>query len=109
MLTAFLSTRRRGAAVMIGIARPDAVIPLPAITIPRMERRILGSLYGSVRPDRDFAAILSLYAQGRLPLDRLISHRIPLERAQAGLELVRTGRAVRAVLDLDWAGEGVAA
>jgi Zn-dependent alcohol dehydrogenase len=106
MLAAFLSTRKRGAAVLIGIARADALIPLPVITIPRMERRILGSLYGSVRPERDFVAILRLYAEGRLPLDRLISHRLPLARAQEGLDLVRTGRAVRAVLE---PGDGAAA
>ncbi len=100
MLAAFLSTRRRGAAVLIGIARADAVIPLPALTIPRMERRILGSLCGSVRPERDFPAILRLHAEGRLPLERLISHRLPLDRAQEGLDLVRNGEAVRAVLDL---------
>jgi Zn-dependent alcohol dehydrogenase len=100
MLAAFLSTRRRGAAVLIGISRPDAVVPLPAATVPRMERRVLGSFYGSVRPERDFAAILRLYGEGRLPLDRLISHRLPLEEAPAGLELVRTGGAVRAVLDM---------
>src|SRR5207244_12841238 len=106
MLAAFLSTRRRGAAVLIGIARADATLPLPALTIPRMERRILGSLYGSIRPDRDFPAILDLYASGRLPLERLISHHLPLERAQEGLDLVRSGQAVRVVLELDGAEPG---
>jgi len=100
MLAAFLSTRRRGAAVLIGISRPDAIIPLPAQSIPRTERRIMGSAYGSVRPERDFAAILRLHADGRLPLDRLISHRMTLEQAPEAMDLVRTGRAVRAVLDL---------
>jgi Zn-dependent alcohol dehydrogenase len=71
-----------------------------------MERRVIGSVYGSVRPERDFAAILRLHAEGRLPLDRLISHRLPLERAPEALDLVRTGRAVRAVLEMD---EGAAA
>ena len=47
METAFLSTRQRGAAVLIGIPRADAVLELPALTIPRMERRVLGSIYGS--------------------------------------------------------------
>ncbi len=108
MLAAFLSTRRRGAAVLIGISRPDAVIPLPALSIPRMERRIMGSAYGSVRPERDFAAILRLHADGRLPLDRLISHRMTLEQAPQGMDLVRNGQAVRAVLHLD-GGEGAAA
>ena len=35
MLAAFLSTRPRGAAVLIGIPREDAVLPLPALSIPR--------------------------------------------------------------------------
>ena len=98
MLAAFLSTRPRGAAVLIGIGRADAVLQLPAIQIPRAERRILGSAYGSVRPERDFPVILQLYASGRLPLDRLISHRLPLQSAQQALDLVRDGSAVRAVL-----------
>jgi Zn-dependent alcohol dehydrogenase len=101
MLAAFLSTRPRGAAVLIGIGRADAVLSLPAIQIPRAERRILGSAYGSVKPQRDFPTILHLYEEGRLPLDRLITHRLPLEAAQDALDLVRTGRAVRAVLTLD--------
>jgi Zn-dependent alcohol dehydrogenase len=98
MLAAFLSCRKRGAAVLIGISRSDATLPLPAVEIPRSERRILGSAYGSVRPERDFPNILRLHAEGRLPLDRLVTHRMPLSGTAEALELVRTGRAVRAVL-----------
>ena len=61
MQAAFLSTRARGAAVLIGIPRADAVLSLPAATIPRMERRILGSIYGSSKPERDFPHTLELY------------------------------------------------
>ncbi|HEY8677034.1 MAG TPA: alcohol dehydrogenase catalytic domain-containing protein [Candidatus Dormibacteraeota bacterium] len=104
MLAAFLSTRPRGAAVLIGISRSDAVLSLPAVSIPRAERRILGSAYGSIRPHRDFPTILRLHAQGRLPLDRLITHRLPLQSAQQALDLVRTGVAVRSVLTLDGSG-----
>ncbi len=100
MLAAFLSTRAHGAAVLIGIPREDAVLPLPALSIPRMERRVLGSIYGSSRPERDFALTLDLYRRGRLPLDRLISHRLPLEQVGDAFELMRSGAALRAVLDL---------
>ncbi len=100
MLAAFLSTRNRGAAVLIGIPREDAVLALPALSIPRMERRILGSIYGSSRPERDFLTILDLYRRGRLPLDRLISHRLPLERIDEAFALMHAGEARRAVLDL---------
>ncbi len=97
-LSAFLSTRKRGAAVVIGIPAQDAVIPIPALSIPRMERRILGSLYGSASPRRDFPLILDLFMRGRLPLDKLISHRLRLDEAQHAMDLVKDGAAVRAVL-----------
>jgi alcohol dehydrogenase len=100
MLAAFLSTRPHGAAVLIGIPREDAVLSLPALSIPRLERRVLGSIYGSSRPERDFALILGLYRRGRLPLDRLISHRLPLEQVERAFELLREGTALRTVLDL---------
>jgi alcohol dehydrogenase len=100
MLAAFLSTRPHGAAVLIGIPREDAVLSLPALSIPRLERRVLGSIYGSSRPGRDFALTLDLYRRGRLPLDKLVSHRLPLEEVGRALELLRSGSALRAVLDL---------
>ena len=100
METAFLSTRNRGAAVLIGIPRPNATLSLPAVTIPRMERRVLGSIYGSTKPERDFPHTLDLYREGRLPIDRLISHRLPLEEAERGFELMHSGDAVRVVLEL---------
>src|SRR5207245_1120977 len=99
-LSAVLGALAIGARRGIGIARGDAMLTLPAIEIPRSERRILGSAYGSARPERDFPRILQLYAEGRLPLDRLISHRMPLAETAAAIDLVRMGTAVRAVLQL---------
>lgn len=100
MLAAFLATRARGAAVLIGIPREDSVVSLPALSVPRMERRVLGSIYGSSRPERDFGKTLDLYRAGRLPLDRLVSHRLPLDEIERGFELMKTGKALRVVLDL---------
>ena len=99
MLAAVLSTRSRGAAVLIGIPRADTVVPLPALTIPRMERRVLGSIYGSARPERDFPKILDVYLSGRLPLDRLVSHRLPLEDVDGAFALMNSSEALRVVLD----------
>ena len=44
MRAAFLSTRPRGAAVLIGIPHADAVLTLPALSIPRRELRVMGSV-----------------------------------------------------------------
>jgi alcohol dehydrogenase len=100
MQAAFLSTRKRGAAVLIGIPRADAVLSIPALTIPRMERRILGSIYGSTKPERDFPRTLDLYRDGRLPIDRLVSHRLPLDGAERAFELMHSGDAIRVVLEM---------
>lgn len=97
---AVLSTRARGAAVLIGIPAADAVLTLPALPFPRMERRVLGSIYGSAYPPRDFPLILDLHRQGRLPLERLISHRLPLEDVNAAFDLMAEGGARRVLLDL---------
>ena len=64
---AFLSTRPRGATVLLGIPRADAELVLPALSIPRMERRILGSIYGSARPDRDIPMMLEALSRRSAP------------------------------------------
>jgi Zn-dependent alcohol dehydrogenase len=99
MLAAVLATRARGAAVLIGIPRADTVVPLPALAMPRLERRVLGSIYGSARPERDFPAIIDVYRSGRLPLDRLVSHRLPLGAVERAFELMNSGEALRVVLE----------
>jgi Zn-dependent alcohol dehydrogenase len=44
--------------------------------------------------------ILDAYRRGRLPLDALISHRLGLDRIEEAFALLKSGSALRAVLDL---------
>ena len=99
MKAAVLSTRNRGAAVLIGIPREDVMLSVPARSIPRMERRIIGSIYGSALPERDFLTTLDVYRSGRLPLERLVSHRLPLEDVASAFDLMLAGEALRVILD----------
>jgi Zn-dependent alcohol dehydrogenase len=75
-------------------------VTLPALSIPRMERRVLGSIYGSSYPPQVFPQILDLHRQGRLPLERLISHRLPLDQVNEAFDLMAQGSARRVLLDL---------
>jgi alcohol dehydrogenase len=45
--------------------------------------------------------ILDLYRRGRLPLDRLVSHTLPLEQIGEAFALLRNGEAKRVVIDLE--------
>ncbi len=96
----YLSTRARGAAVLISILHPDAIVSFPALSFPRMERRVIGSIYGSAFPPHDFPLILDLHRQGRLPLEKLISHRLKLDQVNDAFELMQQGAARRVLLDL---------
>jgi Zn-dependent alcohol dehydrogenase len=89
--------------VLIGIPPAEATLSLPASQMVRTERRVLGSVYGSARPERDFPPLLDLYLRGRLALDRLISARLPLEDVERAFDALRGARGTRFVLDLDGA------
>ena len=99
MEAAFLSTRPRGTAVLIGIPRADAVLSLPATTIPRMERRIVGSIYGSSKPERDFPETLALYREGSCRSIDSSRTGCRSRRRSAGSSSCSRGTRVRVVLE----------
>ncbi|HZD66852.1 MAG TPA: hypothetical protein VE152_12200, partial [Acidimicrobiales bacterium] len=74
---------------------------LPMLLVPRMERRVVGSIYGSSRPERDFRLILELYRRGRLPLDKLISSRFSLDTLGAAVDQLRQGGGLRPIVYMD--------
>lgn len=96
----FLATRARGAAVLVGIPSADAIVTFPALPFPRKERRILGSEYGSAYPPHMFPLLLDLHRRGQLPLERLVSHRVPLAEVGSALQGLRDGATRRTLLDL---------
>jgi S-(hydroxymethyl)glutathione dehydrogenase/alcohol dehydrogenase len=100
MAAAYDIAARGGMVVYIGIARDGAELALPATRLPREEKIVTGSFYGGARPLIDFPQILRLYREGRVMLDELISARLPLAAINQGFEQVRSGEAVRVVLEL---------
>ena len=64
------------------------------------EKRITRSSYGGARPARDFPWLASLYLEGKLRLDELITMRVPLDRINEGFDAMRTGEGIRTVVQL---------
>lgn len=63
-------------------------------------KQIRGSWGGESQPDTDIPRLAELYRNGRLPLERLISHRYPLEQVNSALEALEEGALGRGLIEL---------
>ncbi len=63
------AVRRGGTVVMVGSPHPLMKLTLPAVDF-HLEKRLIGSLYGSSNPGRDIPWILDLYERGLINLER---------------------------------------
>jgi S-(hydroxymethyl)glutathione dehydrogenase / alcohol dehydrogenase len=64
------------------------------------EKKLLGCVFGSANPHREVPRMLSLWQQGRLDLEGMISFRRPLEEINEGFDDMRAGHGIRTVLTL---------
>ncbi|HZH45491.1 MAG TPA: S-(hydroxymethyl)glutathione dehydrogenase/class III alcohol dehydrogenase [Roseococcus sp.] len=86
-----------GVSTIIGVAAAGAEIstrPFQLVT----GRRWQGSAFGGARGRTDVPKIVDWYMQGRIEIDSLITHTLPLERINEGFELMARGESIRAVV-----------
>jgi S-(hydroxymethyl)glutathione dehydrogenase/alcohol dehydrogenase len=62
-----------------------------------MGRKLVSNSAGNTKVRRDVPKIVDWYMDGKIMLDPLISHLLPFERLNDGLELMRRGQAIRPV------------
>lgn len=97
---AYRIARRGGSTVTVGLPPPDAVLPLNALSLVAEERSLKGSYIGTAVPSRDLPRYVALFQRGRLPVDRLLTHRLALHGINEGFDRLREGRAVRQVVTM---------
>ena len=95
---AFRATRRGGTTVGMGLPHPSRTLTLPALAFAGEGRTLIGSYMGSSAPQRDVPRYIALWRAGRLPVDRLQSDAMPLDRINEAFEALAAGAAVRQVL-----------
>jgi len=66
-----------------------------------MEKRLQGTAMGSNQFRLDMPRLVDFYLSGRLHLDELIFHRIPLEDVNEAMENLRGGAVARQVFLFD--------
>lgn len=96
---AYRITRRGGTTVTAGLPHPSATFALPQTHLVAEERTVKGSYIGTCVPSRDLPRYVALYRQGRLPVDKLLTHRLRLDDINAGFDRLREGKAIRQVVE----------
>jgi alcohol dehydrogenase len=98
---AYDSTRRGGTTVTVGLPAPSQMLEIPAVSLTAEERTLRGSYLGSSSPAEMLPKLFAYWQEGRLPLEKLISHRLRLDQINEGFDRLHDGSAVRQIIEFD--------
>lgn len=86
-----------GQSFIIGVAAAGQEIatrPFQLVT----GREWKGSAFGGARGRTDVPTIVDWYMDGKIKIDELITHTLPLERINEGFDLMKSGESIRSVV-----------
>jgi len=98
MNQALNGVRAGGTAVVMGMHALKEEVPISAAALIAQNKRLLGSFAGSSRPLVDLPKLVELYRGGKLPVDKLITHRYSLNQVNQAFADLESGKLARGVL-----------
>ena len=87
-----------GTCVAVGVPPATAELNVPITHLTHVDRGVIGSRYGSARPQHDIPLLVDLYLRGQLKLDELVTRTYPLEGFETVLADMHDGKLARGVL-----------
>lgn len=96
---AYELTAAQGRTILVGVPRHDEKITIHSLPL-HFDKVLTGCEGGHTDPRADIPRYLRLYQSGKLPLQKLITHRLPLERINEALDTVRGGEAGRVIVEM---------
>src|ERR1700710_659242 len=97
---AFYARDLAGTVVLVGVPTPDMQLEMPLVDFFSRGGALKSSWYGDCLPTRDFPTLISLYMQGRLPLEKFVSGRIGLDGIEDAFHKMHAGEVLRSVVIL---------
>lgn len=97
---AFYARDLAGTVVLVGVPTPDMKLEMPLVDFFSRGGSLKSSWYGDCLPERDFPTLISLYLQGRLPLEKFVSERIALDQVEDAFHKMHAGEVLRSVVVL---------
>ena len=97
---AFYARDLAGTVVLVGVPTPDMRIDMPLVDFFSRGGTLKSAWYGDCLPERDFPTLISLYLQGRLPLEKFVTERIGLDGIEEAFHKMHAGEVLRSVVIL---------
>ncbi|WP_204869996.1 MULTISPECIES: S-(hydroxymethyl)mycothiol dehydrogenase [Nocardiaceae] len=97
---AFYARDLAGTVVLVGVPTPTMTLEMPLVDFFSRGGALKSSWYGDCLPERDFPTLISMYLQGRLPLDKFVSERIGLHDIEEAFDKMHAGEVLRSVVML---------
>ena len=97
---AYEAARRGGTAVVVGVGSRHDEVTFNAMELFFLAKTVIGCVYGSTDPDRDFPRLLEYAVDGQLDLESLITDRIELADVDGALDAMARGEGLRSVVEL---------
>jgi S-(hydroxymethyl)glutathione dehydrogenase/alcohol dehydrogenase len=84
--------------VLTGLSRTDALASIPTFPFVMLEKRLIGSLYGSGQPAVDIPNLVTLYQEGKLKLRELVTRSYRLDEVNVALSELASGVDARSII-----------
>lgn len=97
---AFYARDLAGTVVLVGVPAAEMRLEMPLLDFFSRGGALKSSWYGDCLPERDFPILVTLYEQGRLPLDKFVTERISLDDIEDAFAAIEQGKVLRAVVVL---------
>ena len=87
----------RNGGVAVAVSGVEQIIPAD-MQLFESDKRYINPLYGQCRPFLDFPVLLSLYQQGRLKLDEMVTRTYPVAALTQAIVDMKRGVSAKRVL-----------
>jgi S-(hydroxymethyl)glutathione dehydrogenase/alcohol dehydrogenase len=93
-------TSKGGTLVVTAIGNMlESDVTMNLFMLSMMNKEVKGTVFGSGNPRADIPALLSMYREGALKIDELITNRYSLDDVNQGYQDMRDGKNIRGVIE----------
>jgi S-(hydroxymethyl)glutathione dehydrogenase/alcohol dehydrogenase len=95
-------TRKGGTCLMTAVPKLElAMVPMLLGDMLQSCKTLKGLIYGGMNPRASMPMLLSMYRNGHLKLDELVTKRYRLDQINEGITDMREGRNIRGIIEFD--------